>query len=72
MEPIDDADMQEEEQSMIDEAMSEALPLLKSLTDSGITPEDAMNMLRDYADQLDLAEILEEEEADEEEADVSE
>ena len=72
MEPVDDADMQEEEQSMIDEAMSEALPLLKSLTDSGITPEDAMNMLRDYADQLDLAEILEEEEADEEEADVSE
>jgi hypothetical protein len=72
MEPVDDTDMQEEEQSMIDEAMSEALPLLKSLTDSGITKEDAMDMLRDYADQLDLAEILEEEEADEEEADVSE
>ena len=60
LESIDDAEI-EEEQVMIDEAMSESLPLLKSLTESGITPEQAMNILREYADQLDWADEAAEE-----------
>ena len=60
-----DADMQEEEM-MIDAAMQEALPLLQSLTDMGITQEIAMNMLREYAGQLDLADRAMQEDLQEE------